>query len=133
MTTRQVNSIRWVALLPCALLATVIVKVGAEAVFGYVLAVTLGLEPWIQWVAKGMAALLMGAVFVLSARLVAPSAKAPVAATALGIVVAWGAGQLLTSLGAGSLVDPLAVGVGGVLGGTFAFAVLSRNAPPRIQ
>ena len=133
MTKSQLNSIRWLALLPCALLTTVIGKVGAEAVFGYVLVVTLGLESWTQWVAKGMAALLMGAVFVLSAQLVAPSAKAPVAASALGIVVAWGTGQLLTSLDAGSLVVPLAVGVGGVLGGTFAFAILTRIGAMRVQ
>ena len=133
MTTKQVNSIRWAALVPCALLATIIVRIGAEAVFRYVLGVTLGFEPWTQWVAKGMAALLMGAVFVLSAQLVAPSAKAPVAATALGFVVAWGAVQLVTSLDTGSLVVPLSVGVGGALGGAVAFVLLGRSGQTSLR
>jgi hypothetical protein len=127
MTRKSANWVRWLALLPSALLATVIVKIGSEAVFRYVLIATLGLESWTSWVASGLAALLMGVAFVLTAGWVAPSAKTFVAGLALGIVVVWSAVQYLVSIGSGGPVTPVAIVAGAALGAALAYAALGRS------
>ena len=131
MSERQIDWIRWLAVVPIALLATVIVKIGSEAVFRYVLVVMTGLEPWTPWVAKGLASLLMGAVFVLAVRCIAPYAKVIVSALALGAVIVWGAAQILGSLEVGGLTAPVAMGFGGVLGGALVFETMRRVSRTR--
>jgi hypothetical protein len=118
---RRINWIRWCAVLPCALLATVIVQIGAEAVIRYVLVASVGLESWTPWVAKGVASLLMAAVFISFVWCIAPRAKFQVAGLALAAVIVWGASLVLRSFEENNPDWLLAMGVAGAVGGLLAF------------
>jgi membrane associated rhomboid family serine protease len=124
MSERHLNGIRWLALLPCALLTTLIVRIGAEAVFRYALVVMAGLESWTPWVVNGVASLLMAAVFVFSVRFIAPSAKTMMSALALAAIVVWAAAQIIGAPESGSLNVPVAMAIGGLIGGALAFGLI---------
>lgn len=102
---------------PCALLAAIIVKVGSEAVFRYVIVVSIGFEPWAPWVATAVASALMGSIFVAAATGVAPTAKHLVSSLALAAVVLWGAVIVLTSIDDGNVPRMFAVALCGASGG----------------
>jgi len=126
MTDRRLAGIRWLAILPCALLATAIVQIGSEGVFRYALVVSVGLESWTGGVAKTLAAVLMGAIFVSVAWCVAPRAKFLVSALALAAVILWGGLLMLDSLKQDSPGWLLAMGLCGITGGTLMFELARR-------
>ena len=127
MTDRGLVWIRWLAIVPCALLATVIVQVGSEAVFRYALIVSVGFESWTGGVAKTLAAVLMGAIFVSMAWCIAPRAKALVSALALATVVLWGGFLMLDSLQDDNPAWLLTMGLCGISGGSLAFELARRS------
>ena len=64
----KVDWVRWCVTLPFALIATLVVQIGVEVVFGTVLRETLGhYNWWTTWISKSIASPLMGAIFVLAA------------------------------------------------------------------
>jgi hypothetical protein len=129
MDGRQLQWIRWLAVLPGALLATAIVQFGSEAVFRYALIVSFGYAGWASWVAKALAAVLMGPIFLLTAWRIAPQAKRLVAVLALVAIVVWGISLVLGSVAETGPDWMLATGLCGIAGGVIAFRLTRCSQP----
>jgi hypothetical protein len=130
--TRLVTSLRWLIMIPAALLAS---RVTQDVVFqlaGLLLFAAVGREGWgwTTWAGKCAATPFMGASFVAAVWWLAPVRKAFATAVALGVVVLWG-GMLMFGAFAQGIADfngwLFAMGLSGVLGGVVTWWLARRS------
>ncbi|MEM8559595.1 MAG: hypothetical protein AAGG50_17380 [Bacteroidota bacterium] len=127
MTALYVNPLtplRWAAVIPAAMLATVAAQVAFTFLGGLTLASLFTSGPdSIIWASKTVASPFMGAAFVAAATWAAPSRRRTVAVVATILVVCWG---LALAVGAGAW--GLAIGALGVVGALAALAIIRQAA-----
>ena len=115
LRSRPPAPLRWAAVVPAALLATVVAQVAFMWLAGRVLFSFSDVEPdQVMWAAKAVASPFMGATFVAGAAWVAPTRRRAVASVAAAAVVAWG---LAIAVGAGTWGPSIGgLGIAGALG-----------------
>ena len=122
--------IRWLLLLPVALIATVIVQVLVFRVFSSLLMLILGPDiNSVIWISKSITAPFMGAAFVTTFWLLAPSNKNMAAALSLLLVAVWGL-RLMSSGISDRFVWVFVMGALGLAGAIAAFFIgRNRHVP----
>ena len=132
MTHSKLAWFRWLAMVPIALFATVVVQVGVHSVFHSALLAGFGRRAWTIWAAKSIAAPFMGAIFAAVVWRLAPRDKVVVGSLALAAVVLWGVTLIVGSFERGFFLWLFAMGLLRVVGGSVVFEVARRSLATRV-
>lgn len=133
MKTTIPASVRWLLLVPVALLATAITQVLLFQVFCSILLSIFGLDVnSVVWISRSITAPFMGAVFVSVFWLIAPSNNYFAAITSLFVVAVRGI-RLMAGGVSGGFVRVFLMGALGLVGAMAAFFVLRDRHIPYLR
>ena len=133
MKTTIPDSVRWLILIPAAVLATVITQVLLFQVFCSILLAIFSLDVnLVVWIARSITTPFMGAVFVTSFWVLAPNNKYLAAVISLLLVGLWGI-RLMAGGVSDRFVWVFLMGVLGLVGAMAAFIVVRHRHVPNLS
>jgi hypothetical protein len=116
---------------PLAIGVAALAQIAVEGPLALGLQSVVGYRGWTIWLAKCVAAFLVGGSFVTVAWVVAPNRRHIAATGALGVVVLWGATLIVGSISPRIAPWVIAIGALGLLGGITAFGVGHHAFTPK--